>query len=218
MPYIYKITNNINGKVYIGKTNYTIEKRWKEHCHDYKKLSFQKRPLYRAMAKYGPENFSIEEIENVSVEQENERERYWIEYFQSFKNGYNATIGGDGKPYLDHTLVIATYNQLQNQYQTALKLGINESTVHDILIANNIQTLGPGILSKIRAKNIDMFDLSNNYLRSFASANEAATWLVKENFKTSISISTVRMHIVEVCKAKRKTAYKYIWKYSNIQV
>ena len=65
MPYIYKITNNINGKVYIGKTNYTIEKRWKEHCHDYKKLSFQKRPLYRAMAKYGPENFSIEEIENV---------------------------------------------------------------------------------------------------------------------------------------------------------
>ena len=216
MSYIYKITNNLNNKIYIGKTSYTIEKRWKEHCRDYKKLSFQNRPLYKAMLKYGIENFSIEEIEAVSKEQEEERERYWIEYYQSFYNGYNATIGGDGKPYLDHNLVIATYQQLQNQYQTALKLGIHETTVHDILISNNISILGRGELSKMRAKNIDMFDLSNNYLRSFSSAKEAATWLVKEVFKTSISINTVRTHITEVCKNKRKTAYKYIWKFSDL--
>lgn len=216
MSYIYKITNNLNGKIYIGKTSYTIEKRWKEHCQDSKKLSLQNRPLYRAMAKYGIENFSIEEIEQISAEQEEERERYWIEYYHSFKEGYNATIGGDGKPYLDHKLVIATYNQLQNQYQTALKLNIDESTVHDILIANNIQTLGRGALSKIQAKNIDMFDLSGNYLQSFSSANEAATWLVKEVFKTSISINTIRTHISEACRGKRKTAYKHIWKYSDL--
>lgn len=215
MPYIYKITNNLNGKIYIGKTSYTIEKRWKEHCQDYKKLSLQNRPLYKAMAKYGVENFSIEEIEKVSIEKEEERERYWIEYFRSFKEGYNATIGGDGKPYLDHNLVIATYNQLQNQYQTALKLNIHEDTVHDILIANNIQTLGRGVISKMKAKDVDMFDLSGNYLRSFSSANEAATWLVQEVFKTSININTVRTHIIEVCKNKRKTAYKHIWKYSD---
>ena len=37
MPYIYKIINNINGKIYIGKTNFTIEKRWKEHFKYFKK-------------------------------------------------------------------------------------------------------------------------------------------------------------------------------------
>ena len=58
--YIYKITNLINQKAYIGKTTSTIEKRWKEHCQDYKRRQYEKRPLYDAMNKYGIENFSIE--------------------------------------------------------------------------------------------------------------------------------------------------------------
>ena len=46
MAYIYKITNQINGKVYIGKTLSSIEERWKEHCKDYKREYCEKRPLY----------------------------------------------------------------------------------------------------------------------------------------------------------------------------
>lgn len=53
------------------------------------------RPLYQAMKEYGIENFSVETLEE--TENPEEREKYWIEYFSSFKNGYNATIGGDGK-------------------------------------------------------------------------------------------------------------------------
>ena len=60
MPYIYKITNTINNKVYIGKTVASIEERWKEHCHDYKRHRCEKRPLYAAMRKYGVEHFQIE--------------------------------------------------------------------------------------------------------------------------------------------------------------
>ena len=60
MSYIYKITNIKNSKFYIGKTNRTIEERFKEHCKDYKKRDYEKRPLYTAMRKYGAENFSIE--------------------------------------------------------------------------------------------------------------------------------------------------------------
>ena len=98
MPYIYKITNNLNGKIYIGKTNFTIEKRWKEHCQDYQKDCLNKRPLYSAMKKYGIENFFIEEVERLETPQQaEEREKYWIEYYGSFKYGYNATKGGDGK-------------------------------------------------------------------------------------------------------------------------
>lgn len=63
------------------------------------------------MRKYGVENFTIEEIEK--TDNPEDRERYWIEYFGSFKNGYNATIGGDGRPYIDYDLVVATYKELK---------------------------------------------------------------------------------------------------------
>lgn len=76
MAYIYKITNDINNKVYIGKTLLSIEKRFKEHCKDYKREGKEKRPLYRAMNKYGIEHFSIEEIEECNYNVINDREKY----------------------------------------------------------------------------------------------------------------------------------------------
>ena len=59
MAYIYKITNDINGKIYIGKTYNSIEKRFKEHCKDRLKRKCEQRPLYSAMNKYGIEHFYI---------------------------------------------------------------------------------------------------------------------------------------------------------------
>ena len=58
MGYIYKIVNDINGKIYIGQTTRTIQERWKEHI----KESLGTRanhPIYRAMRKYGNEHFQI---------------------------------------------------------------------------------------------------------------------------------------------------------------
>lgn len=109
MAYIYKIINDINNKIYIGKTNFSIEQRWKEHCKDRKRRNYEKRPLYSAMNKYGIEHFHIEMLEKCSIEQASEREIFWIEYYGSFKNGYNATVGGDGKAYLDYNLIYQTY-------------------------------------------------------------------------------------------------------------
>ena len=57
MAYIYKIINDINQKIYIGKTKFSIEKRFKEHCSDAYRRSFEKRPLYAAMRKYGIEHY-----------------------------------------------------------------------------------------------------------------------------------------------------------------
>lgn len=65
MSYIYKITNLINGKMYIGKTSSSIEKRWREHISDSQKERCEKRPLYDAFNKYGIKNFQIEEVEEV---------------------------------------------------------------------------------------------------------------------------------------------------------
>lgn len=91
MAYIYKIVNKINNKIYVGNTMISIEKRWKAHCSDYKEKKYEKRPLYAAMKKYGIDNFYIEEVEQCSFEEVDEREKYWIEYFGSSKYGYNAT-------------------------------------------------------------------------------------------------------------------------------
>ena len=95
MAFIYKITNNKNGKCYIGKTERTVEIRWKEHLRHLD--LYETIPLYRAIKKYGIENFSIETIEECDSININEREQYWIRFFNSYgKTGYNATLGGEG--------------------------------------------------------------------------------------------------------------------------
>lgn len=76
MSYIYVITNEINGKQYVGKTNDSVEKRFKEHINDSKKERCEKRPLYNAMNKYGAENFSISVLEECSAEESANREIY----------------------------------------------------------------------------------------------------------------------------------------------
>lgn len=89
---IYKITNIINNKVYIGQTVNTIKQRWNKHCH-----SNGCRSLYNAILKYGKENFNIEIIETLPIEELDEREIYWINYYKSNnkKFGYNILLGGN---------------------------------------------------------------------------------------------------------------------------
>lgn len=94
MACIYRITNLIDEKTYIGKTTKTIEHRWKVHVADSKR---HKSKLYNAMNKHGHENFIIEVFEechpNISREKLNEREKYWIDVLEP---DYNMTKGGDG--------------------------------------------------------------------------------------------------------------------------
>ena len=65
--FIYKITNDINGKIYIGKTLNSLEHRFNEHKRASRKKCCENRPLYSAMRKYGVENFSITLIEKASI-------------------------------------------------------------------------------------------------------------------------------------------------------
>lgn len=74
MAYIYKIINDINNKVYIGKTNQNIQKRFQQHLNDSKRLNIQNRPLYKAMNKYGLQYFHIELIEE--TDKPEDREKY----------------------------------------------------------------------------------------------------------------------------------------------
>ena len=87
---IYKVTNKINGKVYIGQS-VDIGKRWRQHMTAKDDIYFHK-----AIQKYGVENFEWEVIEQCKRKDLDEREIHWIEYYDSFNKGYNCTKGGDG--------------------------------------------------------------------------------------------------------------------------
>ena len=215
MAYIYKITNLINGKSYIGKTLSTIDERWNEHCRSVRRKCYEKRPLYSAMNKYGVDNFKIEQIEECNDDIVNEREVYWIEYFGTFKNGYNATIGGDGKHYLDYDLICETYKQVQNIVKTAEICGCCVDSVRNILRGRHIPVLSSQEISKTQlSKMVNQFSLDNEYLRSFSSLNDAAQYLI-DNKLTNCKKSTIRTHISEVCRGKRKTAAKFKWTFKN---
>ena len=210
MAYIYQITNNINGKIYVGKTEFSIEKRFKEHCEDAFKNGKEKRPLYAAMRKYGIEHFHIELIEETNNPEE--RECYWIEQKQSFKYGYNATIGGDGRKYIDYDLVIATYKETQNVAETARRLNIDRNHASSILHLNNVDVLSTNEVNQKRlGKVINQYTLTGEYIQSFPSAKTAADSLGK----TTSTSKGATSHITDVCRGKRKTAYGYISKFSN---
>lgn len=212
MPYIYKITNDINNKIYIGKTELSIEKRWKEHLNDYNKRRNEKRPLYNAMNKYGIEHFHIEKIEETNNPEE--REKYWIEYYGSFKNGYNATIGGDGKSYIDRELVIKTYLKLNTCKATASTIGISKETVSKILKENNITiTSIQEYQKKNSSKQVLMLSRESVPLKAFSSLSEAARYIQENNISKSNNVNGMVRHIGEVCSGKRKSAYGYKWIY-----
>ena len=207
MAYIYKITNNINNKIYIGKTEFSIEKRFAEHCSDAFRDRNEKRPLYAAMRKYGIENFEISLIEETNSPEE--REIYWISYYDSYKNGYNATLGGDGKKYIDYDLVVETYLKLLNIKQVANKLNLDAGHVSHILKSQNIQIIVP---KSKKCKAINQYDKNNKLIRSFYSCGEAARWLFSQNISQA-KIGTITNKITDCCRGERKSAYGFYWQF-----
>lgn len=93
---IYCIKNKKNDKRYIGQS-INIEKRWNQHrqrAYNSNCLQYNY-PIYRAIRYYGIENFEFEILEECNKEELNLREQYWIKKFNTYKNGYNLTKGGD---------------------------------------------------------------------------------------------------------------------------
>lgn len=205
MAYIYQITNDINEKIYVGKTEFSIEKRFKEHCRDAFKERNEKRPLYSAMRKYGIEHFHIELIEE--TDNPEEREVYWIEQKRSFKNGYNATLGGDGKRYCDYDLIYSLYKEGLNIKEVAKILNYSTDTCSRALNQYGISKEERSIKSRLGIiKPVIQIDKSTNQiLNIFPSVKAAYDCLGKQHSG----------HIAAVCNGKRKTAYGYKWKYGE---
>ena len=128
--FIYKITNRVNNKVYIGQTRFTIEHRFKQHIKNYN-IEHRKQALYLAFDKYGIENFVVEQVEECPIEKLDEREIYWIAYYDSFKNGYNSTLGGKSG---------CKYFFTDNQYEEIRNLYLSGFTIKKIAQLYNVSS------------------------------------------------------------------------------
>lgn len=129
---IYKITNLIDGKIYIGRTKHSLKERFRQHVKNKRGKTF----IGSAITKYGFENFTIERIEDVfTIEQAMEREKYWIKELNSQNReiGYNLTEGGDDKRIVTKALI-----KNRNYYIKCNETGETFETMVDVASAFDV--------------------------------------------------------------------------------
>lgn len=208
MAIIYKITNNINGKVYIGETVRTLNARWNGHM--YKARNGSKEHLYAAIRYYGEENFFIEEIDRCPNEKRFEIETSYIIKYNSLEpNGYNWLLYQSGPNKYCEDII------LQDWYDGLSLKGISEKRHIGIKTASAIlksvgitqeeiydrRSKGVGIYS---SKIVNQYDIDGNLINSFPSATAAA-----KEYGYNIS------PICKSCCEDLTTAYGFIWQYDD---
>lgn len=200
---IYKITNKINGKCYIGQTIQTLEQRWYKHLHD------SRCPAIRdAIKKYGEDNFSVEVIDTAeTIEELNEKEVYWISFFDSLvPNGYNLQNGGKNCRCTESTKQkLSELNRGKNNpnygkprsEETKRKVsnarkGMKFTDEHK----QHLRDSHLGVVNECLLKKVKCVETG----QIFNSIKEAKAFCGSKN-----------LHIGDVCNGKRPTAGGYHW-------
>lgn len=215
--YIYKITNLINGKCYIGQTSRTIEERFKQHLKDSKKEERINYPLYRAFNKYGLNNFEIIEIEKCEIEKLNEREVYWIDYYNSFYDGYNQTLGGEGSSTLnlDEKEVIKKYEELRTLSKVANFYKCSSDSIKIILDKNNFVITSSFHHTKNNAKTILQYSMNGTLLNIFQSYIEVGDWLLENKLSNASNGEQAGFYLFTKLKLEEYEFKGYIWKFEK---
>lgn len=214
---IYKITNQITGEVYIGQS-IRIKQRWREHCINSVNGTTQ---LYQAMRNYGLKNFSFDVIEECDKEKLNEREIYWISYYNSFNKGYNMTPGGSEPSKVNPQEIYDLWDQgycvsdilemlegkighttIKNYLQEYPNYSPTESNRRGGIKAHN-KAVESGKFQASLDKNyesIKQYDLWGNYVATYSNQAEAER-------QTGINGETIGW----VIRGKRRQAGGYQW-------
>ena len=209
--YIYKITNDINNKVYIGKTLLDIEKRFSQHKNDSHRVRAEARPLYHAMRKYGSEHFYVELVEECPIKELSNREIYWIDFYDSYKNGYNATMGGEGKQFYDYDIIVSKFLSGKTTKEIMNNLGCCIDTVRNALHLANID-ININNYKKYE-KNFVVKDKDKKVIRSFLTRREAAEWLIEKGYPETNNIGNITTAIGRALNGHREKAYGFYWEY-----
>lgn len=210
---IYKITNKINGKQYIGQS-INLEHRLNEHrrCEG---DSY----IHNAIKKYGLENFDFEIIELTSKELLNEREKFWIAYYDSYNKGYNLTLGGEevslhpSRPVNQYDLNGNFIQRFESIMDASRATGAPSGKICMVCNKERNTAAGfqwrypndePPVKAKLQKRAVDQYSLEGTFLQTWDSAKAAGRYY---NIDPS--------GIGHVCKGVRKTAAGYVWRYHD---
>ena len=205
MGYIYKITCKDTNKIYVGKSESSMETRWKEHCRaaflpSHGDYNF---PFHRAIRKYGIDNFIVETIDKTDDSEElKEKEKYWINFYNSYYQGYNATLGGDGQSKYNYDDIVNYYLTHNNSMvETCKYFQIYDQVVYAALKSKEIDY--KNLLKRNtpkRNKNEKIFCVELN--KTFNSMTEIDNYFNK----------VVHPNIRRCLNGITKKAYGYTWK------
>lgn len=237
---IYKVTNLINGKIYIGQTQ-DYERRKKNHIYCAFNIDSKEYNIYfhNAIRKYGENSFLWEIQEECKKELLSEKEKYWISYYQSNnrEKGYNLTSGGeDGirencRKVEQYSLSGDFIKEWTSAFSAAIALDINVQSIRQNLYGGSksagnfqwkfsddnkiIQQYSKNIyyegLEKGRhRKKCLQYNLQNEFLREFNSLAEARDWLKINGYPKASS-----GNIGRACSGNSMTAYGFIWRFGG---
>jgi group I intron endonuclease len=213
MGYIYKITNEINNKCYIGQTIRSPAERWRVHRSEgfNKNCVKYEYPLYRAFRKYGIGNFSFSVIEENENDILTNREIYWTNYYNSVDNGYNQQYGtlykDSSYKYVDKDLILKLFKENKSIMDINNITSYSKDIIRGVLHSSgytkeDIEKNGIMVRTGKIKKPVNQYDLNYNFIQNFSSITEASN-------QTGVNGS----HISGVCKNSRKTAGGFIWSY-----
>lgn len=197
---IYLITNLINGHKYVGQTYMKLSDRWDKHVSDMN--CGRETSLYRAMRKYGITNFKITVLETCPIEQLDEREIYWISFYNTFHDGYNETLGGQNqKPFFSEQ-DLDRLNELYRQGYSHLTL----SKLFNCSPETIVKHLKYDIERDHMGKTICQIDPDTGRILTIYPSTVAAN---------DACGGTIRGHLNEVCTGRALTAGGYYWQFAT---
>lgn len=203
MGCIYIIKNTINDKVYIGKTEHTAEKRFKEHIQSSKTSATK---LYTNMRKLCIANFYVETLEECENNILDKREQYWIDKYDSFINGYNSTTGGSAGNRIDTELLYSMIEDGKTKNEISKAVGISKEhicTLHNFEDNPSINEINN------KKKSIDMYSKDYKFIRTFSSVMDAYNEFNRHNLCTNMGNFYSR--IKQSCEID-SIAFGYRWR------
>lgn len=202
---IYIIKNKINNKVYIGQTINSLSYRFGQHtraplnkCH--------KNSIDYAIQSLGIENFFIELLEECPISELDTKEIYWINFYDSYNNGYNLTRGGQFSRInkISEDILIKIIKDYKNEIpvkEICQKYNINKTTLYRHFKNNNVELLGnrreksleqsiKNLKKATEAKQVKIYNKSLNII--YSSKKEALCDMIKKGFSKAIDWHNIR--------------------------
>ena len=172
-------------------------------------------PIHRAMRKYGIENFKLEILAVINTSDWSEvnalEQKFITERNTMAPNGYNLTLGGEGTTYHDRIEILKLFEQ-DLSFSDIVKL--SKSSASTICRIEEEYGIKPKKKDSHKFKPVYMFSLEGELLKQFDSVLDAIEYL--KSIGIELSVNSAKTNILKCCRRepKRKTAYKYIWRYT----